>query len=83
MIYVKTDLVLKGLINNKLQISQNSCHCKMSPSNNGNCNFGNFICTEQLPYNGLFSKEFYFRIIRRGGRLRKFNSSNNMKPTIN
>ena len=34
-------------------------------------------------YNGLFSKEFYFRIIRRGGLLRKFNSSNNMKPTIN
>ena len=32
---------------------------------------------------GYFSKEFYFRIIRRGGLLRKFNSSNNMKPTIN
>ena len=36
-----------------------------------------------IPYNGLFSKEFYFRIIRRGGLQRKFNSLNNMKPTIN
>ena len=36
-----------------------------------------------IPYNGLFSKEFYFRIIQRGGLLRKFNSSNNLKPTIN
>ena len=36
-----------------------------------------------LLYNGLFSNEFYFRIIRRGSLLRKFNSSNNKKPTIN
>ena len=36
-----------------------------------------------VPYNGLFSNEFYFRIIRRGSLLRKFNSSNNKKPTIN
>ena len=37
----------------------------------------------KLPYDGLFLNEFYFRIIRRGSLLRKFNSSNNKKPTIN
>ena len=41
------------------------------------------IYTNHIPYNGLFSKEFYFRIIRRGGLLQKLNSSNNMKPTTN
>ena len=32
---------------------------------------------------GYFRMSFYFRIIRKGGLLRKFNSSNNMKPIIN